>query len=297
MLELLRKFIDDPPPPYAFEISQGGIAWARRLPEKGAALETGFLPLAPGILNVSPVQDNVVQPEAFENAVHTLANGNGASRHREAALILPDFSTRVAVLDFEQFPKVRDEQLALVRFRLKKTVPFDMDTASISFHPRQYDGRWYAVAAAAALEIVARYEAAFRSAGFQPGFVTTSALAAIDLVASEPLIATAKLDDRVLTVTLSEGARLRLLRCMELSDLTLDELMGVLFPTMAYAEDELKRRPAKLLLCGFGPLSAELQQAAAAELQMAVEPLRSALGAPDSHNAGLFGYLQANRVN
>lgn len=297
MLESLRKLIDDPPPPYAFEISQGGIAWARRLPDKGAALETGFLPLAPGVLTVSPVQDNVAQPETFENAVHTLANGSTASRHREAAVILPDFSTRVAVLDFEQFPKDRDEQLALVRFRLKKTVPFDMDTASISFHARQYDGRWYVVAAAAALEIVARYEAAFRAAGFQPGFVTTSALAAMDLVASEPLVATAKLNDRVLTVTLSEGPRLRLLRCMELPDLTLDEVMSILFPTMAFAEDEFKRRPEKLLLCGFGPDGAELQQACASELQLTVQPLRSVLGAPDSHNAGLHGYLQANRVN
>lgn len=244
-----------------------------------------------------PRAGNAIQPEAFEYAVHTLANGNGASRHREAAVILPDFSTRVAVLDFDQFPKVRDEQLALVRFRLKKTVPFDMDTASISFHPRHTMAAGMSSPPPPRWKSSPAMQAAFRSAGFQPGFLTTSALAAMDLVASETLVATAKLDDRVLTVTLSEGARLRLLRCMELSDLTLDEVMSILFPTMAYAEDELKRRPAKLLLCGFGnrqrrtPTS---RRRRAANRRRA-PPL--ALGAPDSHNAGLYGYLQANRVN
>lgn len=297
MLDSLRKLIEDPPPPYAFEVSQAGIAWARRSVEKGAKLETGFVPLAGGVLSVSPVQDNVLQPEAFERAVMSLAGNNGARRAHEAALILPDFSTRVAVLDFEQFPSDRDEQMALVRFRMKKTVPFDMDTASISYHAKQYDGRWYAVAAASALEIIARYEAAFRSAGFQPGFVTTSALASMDLVAGDPLVIAAKLSGRVLTVSVSEGARLRLLRCMELGDATLEEVMGVMYPTMAYAEDELPKRPDRLLLCGFGPLAAELGEACAADLQLTVEPLRSAIGLPDATNAGLFGYLQANGVN
>ncbi|MEP7365182.1 MAG: hypothetical protein ABI972_18165 [Acidobacteriota bacterium] len=297
MLDSLRKLIEDPAPPYAFEVSQAGIAWARRSLEKGARLETGFVPLAEGVLAVSPVQDNVLQPEAFERAVMSLAAANGSRNAREAALILPDFSTRVAVLDFDQFPKDRDEQMALVRFRMKKTVPFDMDTASISYHAKQYDGRWYAVAAASALEIVARYEAAFRGAGFQPGFVTTSTLASMDLVAADPLVIAAKLSGRVLTVSVSEGARLRLLRCMELSDATLEEVMGVLYPTMAYAEDELPKRPERLLLCGFGPLATELTEACAADLQLAVEPLRSAVGSPDSTNAGLYGYLQANGVN
>jgi len=226
-----------------------------------------------------------------------LAATNGARKTHEAALILPDFSTRVAVLDFEQFPSDRDEQMALVRFRMKKTVPFDMDTASISYHAKQYEGRWYAVAAASALEIIARYEAAFRAAGFQPGFVTTSALASMDLVANDPLVVAAKLSGRVLTVSVSEGARLRLLRCMELGDPTLDEVMGVLYPTMAYAEDELPKRPERLLLCGFGSLAQPLAEACAADMQLAVEPLRSAIGAPDATNAGLYGYLQANGVN
>ena len=297
MLESLRKLIEDPPPPYAFEVSQAGIAWARRMPEKGAKLETGFVPLAPGVLSVSPVHDNFVEPEAFERAAMSLANGNGTRRAKEAALILPDFSTRIAVLDFDQFPSDRGEQMALVRFRMKKTVPFEMDTASIGYHARQYDGRWYVVAAASALEIVARYEAAFRAAGFLPGFVTTSTLAAMDLLDPGALVIAAKLSGRILTVSVNEAGRLRLLRCMELGAATVEEVMGALYPTMAYAEDELSNRPERLLLCGFGDLAGPLAEISTAELRLTVEPLRSVVGAPDATNAGLYGYLQANGVN
>jgi len=47
-------------------------------------------------------------------------------------VILPDFAARMAVLDFSQFPADPDEQRALVRFRMKKTVPFDVDAAAVS---------------------------------------------------------------------------------------------------------------------------------------------------------------------
>lgn len=296
MLEALRKLIDDPPPPYAFEVSPSGIAWARRPPEKGAKLETGFYAFGPGVLAVSPSKDNILQPESFGAAVASLAGANGARRRRDAALILPDYAVRVAVLEFDQFPSDRAEQTALVRFRMKKTVPFDMDTASVSFHARQIGGKWHVAAAAAALEIIARYEAAFRAAGFTPGFVTTSALAMLDLAAHEKAVLAVKLSGRILTVTLSEGARLEMLRCVELSEGAFDEIMAVLFPTFAYAEDKMTR-PEKLLLCGLGPLAQPVAEACAAELQLAAEPLRSALGTPDANNAGLYGYLQANGMN
>ena len=296
MLEALMKLIDDPPPPYAFEVSEAGIAWARQPQEKNAKLEMGFFAFGPDVLAVSPSKDNVMQPELFEAAVASLAEPNGGRRKRDAVLILPDYSARVAVIEFDQFPSDKGEQTALVRFRMKKTVPFDMEMAPISFQSKQQGGKWQVVAAAAALEIVAKYEAAFRVAGFTPGFVTTSALASMDLVAQEKVVIAAKLSGRVMTVTLSDGSRLELLRCVELGTVSLEEAMAVLFPTVAYAEDK-KARPEKLLLCGFGDLARDISEACAAELQLAVEPMRAALGTPDARNAGLYGYLQANQLN
>ena len=58
---------------------------------------------------------------------------NGAKKRRPAAVILPDYAARVSVLDFDSFPSSPEEQLSLVRFRVKKTIPFDIDSAAVSY--------------------------------------------------------------------------------------------------------------------------------------------------------------------
>src|SRR5215467_8478429 len=90
----------------------------------------------------------------------------GRSRERkDVALILPDYSARIAVLDFDNFPKEPKEQAALIRFRLKRSVPFDVETAAMSYHAQpSVGGKLDAVVVMTPLEILSRYEAPFRAA-------------------------------------------------------------------------------------------------------------------------------------
>src|SRR5207244_3377183 len=83
-----------------------------------------------------------------EAAVRRLAPTNG--KRREAALILPDYCARVAVLDFDSFPADPKEQLSLVRFRLKKSVPFDVDSAAVGYWAQPAAGGKQDVVAAVA---------------------------------------------------------------------------------------------------------------------------------------------------
>src|SRR5262245_55130477 len=124
-LDQMRGLIDEPAPAFAFEVSPAGIAHTVRPAKKSQDPLIGFQPFGADVLAVSPVKDNVLLPEVFQRqaAVLTPSNGN-AKRRRDAALILPDYCARVVVLDFESFPADKTEQLSLVRFRLKKTVPF-----------------------------------------------------------------------------------------------------------------------------------------------------------------------------
>jgi len=295
LLSQLRRLVEDPLPALVIELSAGGMAYAAG----GRNVETGFVPFPPEVLSVTPVRDNVVRPDVLEREAARLAHSAGRKR-REAALILPDYCARIAVLDFESFPSDRQEQLSLVRFRLKKTVPFDLDAASVSFHVQSRSGQQRGhevVVAAAAEEIVARYEAPFRAAGLQPGFVTTSSLAALDLLPTDGITVLVKRGGRVLSIAIAGGRALKLLRCVELDGESTDEVMAMLLPTIAYAEDEMPERPSRLLFCGFGNLSEELSARCGADVGMAAEPLRSARGFPDEGNAGLLGYLQANQVN
>lgn len=292
LLDQLKSLVEDAPPAYVFELSESGIAHGRR---GKAEPELGFSPFPSPVLQVSPVKENVFNAELLGAHVASLipANGNGRKR-REAALILPDYCTRIAMLDFDSFPKESNEQMALVRFRMKKTVPFDMDAAAVSFQARKGAGKTTEVlVAAAASEIVSKYEAPFRVAGYQTGFVTTSMLAALDLLPRTGLQVCAKISGKTMSVAVCDGRQPKLVRCVEMDNLSTDEVMGVLYPTFAYAEDELKQRPARMFTCGFERLDPAVLETCASEMALAFEPLGSRWGATGEFNAGLLGWLQA----
>jgi len=287
------NLLKDPPPTHVFELSERGIAFA----EVAEPKHSGFTPFDAGVLQVTPVHDNVQQPGAVEERIRVSIPANGKSKRR-AALILPDYCARVAVLDFDAFPETHEERLALLRFRMKKGVPFDAETAMVSYaiQPRRKDARDAQVDVLAAIvsaEIVTRYEAPFRALGFQPGMVTTSTLAALNLVDADESSMFVKLSGRVVSLIVLQGSAIKLARCIELDTDQPEEMDSILHPTVAYIEDELKAVLRKVWLCGFDDQRLALVQRFQTEWRAAVEPLRSQFGTPNANNAGLLGYLES----
>lgn len=289
-LDSVARLFRDPPPGHVFEVSPQCLAYVR--PE--APQDVQYREFAPGVVQVSPLKDNVLDPETFTHSIQTLASGlPPAKKPRPAALILPDFAARLQVLDFDTFPSNTEEQQALVRFRMKKTIPFDVESAAVSYYQQpSHSKKIEIVAVLMSLEITGRYEAPFRVCGFHPGLVTTSALAALNLAPQAGLNMIAKLSAGSLTVMVVDGPSLRLVRCVELESASLDEMTAVIHPTLVYVEDELKRRPDRLFLCGFGAETTKIASEWEHELGVPTETLQSNFGAPSRWNAGLLGYLQ-----
>jgi type IV pilus assembly protein PilM len=286
----LMSLFRDPPPMMAFEISGAGVASARL----GPRTELAFHPLKPGAIVISPLKENVIDGDDLAAAVRAASGGIVSKKRRDVSVILPDYCTRTSVLDFDSFPTDPKEQLSLIRFRVKRSVPFDIESAAVSYYPqasatKQFD----VVVVMAPLEIVARYEAPFRAVGMTPGLVTTSSLAALELAPENGLTVVAKLTGHVLSVLVRDKSTLKLVRCLELPSSSLEDVAGQLFPTFVYVEDNLGARAEKLLLCGFGPETSEAQRRFQEELGIEVEPLHSPLGAPGENNAGLLGYLRS----
>ena len=274
----------------AFEISEAGIAAARI----GSRTEMEWKPLKSGTLAISPLKENVLDPDEFAMAVRSLGATEAARKRKDVALILPDFSARIAVVDFDEFPSDLKEQASLVRFRVKRSVPFDVDSAAMSYWAQPgVKGQVDVVVVMTPLEIVSRYEAPFRAAGMNPGLVTTSSMAALELAPETGVNVVAKITGHVLTVLVRDKARLKLVRCLELQSSQLEDIAAVLLPTFVYVEDNLGGRAERLFLCGFGAQTAEAQQRFSDELGVEVEPLQSPLGAPGETNAGLLGYLRS----
>ncbi len=279
----LAALFQDPPPAFAFELSEAGIAVA----DMSNAPQIEFRPIPPGAISISPLRDNFVAPDELASAVRAVIPAN--LKRKDMALILPDYCTRVAVLDFDSFPTDPKEQLSLVRFRMKKSVPFDVESAAVGFYAQPpVDGKLDVVTAVAPVEIISRYEAPFRAAGMNPGFVTTSSLAMLELVDSAAVTVIAKLTGRILTLMVIKDRVLKLIRCLEVGDVAAD-----LYPTFAYVEDQLGVKVERLLLCGFGAEAGAREREFQQDLGIAVEVLQSRLGTPGETNAGLMGYLQS----
>jgi type IV pilus assembly protein PilM len=298
LLERIKRLVKDPPPQFAFEISSEGLAWA----ETARPAEMNLHAFPEDVLRVNPVKPNFSDATALAKALQQCLPAPARPAVRLAVLVLPDYCARVAVLDFDSFPVLAEEQLALVRFRMKRIVPFDIDDAVVACYPQpRRDGakKLDVIIIAIGREIASQYTVPFHTAGFQCGLITLSGLAALSLddantEATEQWIQV-KLAGRALTVCLMEGDAVRMFRCVELDHATVDEMVEVLGPTLAYAEDELGERPSRLRLCGFGGRERD-GDALGAELNLPVERVHSPFGAPGASNAGLLGLLATAEV-
>jgi type IV pilus assembly protein PilM len=275
----LSRLVKDPPPDHVFELSEAGLAYS-----VGGHME--FEKFPEGTLVPSPMEDNIRQPEKISALLARVAPPN-LRRRTPAALILPDYAARVSVLDFDSFPSSPEEQLSLVKFRVKKTIPFDIESAAVSYAVQPGSGgkaKIEVVAVTVSLEILARYEALFRNAGFHPGEVTTSGIATLRLLGDGDSVLLAKLAGKVLSVMILVGGKLRLFRCLALEDTTEEEIRSVLLPTLAYSEDELASPVKKILLCGFARVPDGLP------VETGVLRLRAGVASP--YAAGLAGYVE-----
>ena len=279
LLEKFKALLQDPPPEFAFEISADGIAMSRT--DGAGAVQFAALPA--GTLKPNPIAENVVDPVAYAAAVIRLVTA-GLRGKRGAALILPDNSIRVAILDFDNVPDKDEEKRALIRFRLRKTLPFDVDTSMVSY---TMIGPKRVLVAVAPNEIVAQYEAPFRALGLHPGLVTVSSLAMLELTPLKTSAVIAKLSAGVLTVTALQPNGILLIRSLDLDPHAtdpLDEISDDLYPTLAYIEDNTGARPERLLIAGFGDESAAVATRLSVELELPVDAI------PEQY-PGLAGYL------
>ena len=103
--------------------------------------------------------------------MRAFSGAQSAAQARDVALILPDYCTRIAVLDFDSFPvRRRRSSSRWCASALKRSVPFDVESAAVSYCAQPAaDKKVDVVVVMAPLEIVARYEAPFRAAGMNPG--------------------------------------------------------------------------------------------------------------------------------
>ena len=77
----------------------------------------------------SAVEKNLEDIGAVRTALSKVCSRLGAVDD-DAAILLPDTVIRVFVQHFEEFPRSPEEALPMLRWKLKKSVPFGVDRKS-----------------------------------------------------------------------------------------------------------------------------------------------------------------------
>lgn len=243
-------------PRLACEITPEGVIAARASDKTRRVEVFTNRRLAPGTLAPGLSSPNVLEGKVLRTAVRSaLAAVSGKSR--DVIVIVPDVAIRVLLLDFEALPVKLDEAEPIIRFRLKKSLPFDVEQAVLSYEIARGDGAVRVVAAISPRSIIEEYEAAFRDVGFSPGTVLPSSLAALGLVDGERPTLMLKVDPTNITITAAEHHELRLIRTLDNphgADVSAAELAEAVLPSIVFFEDTFGAKIEKIYIGGIAPL-------------------------------------------
>jgi type IV pilus assembly protein PilM len=241
-------------PPAAVELSPGGVL-AAATPGAGQPPVFAFEPLPEGAIVPGIGEQNLRAQELVANAMRA-ALGQVSPRTRAVTLVLPDTVVRVFMLDFDSLPDKAAEAVPVIRFRLRKMVPFEVEHAGVSYQILvENKDECKVLAAVIPGQILQEYEAAVRMAGYEPGAVLPASLAALGAIHSVDPVLTANLGALALTTAITHGQDLLLYRTLDLPEepeQRLGEVQRGIAVASAYYEDKVGARPSRLYYAGIG---------------------------------------------
>jgi type IV pilus assembly protein PilM len=244
-----------------------------RLSEDARSLEMcAARELAPGSVIPDLVEGNLRQREAVTEAVQA-ALSSVAGRSHDVIAIVPDAAVRVVLLEFDTLPADAEEAAGVVRFRMKKSLPFDVEKARVSYHAQKTTEGIRVVAAVALASVVEDYEAAIRHAGFSPGVVLPSMLAALGAAEGRRPTLVVKVDARTTSLAILNADQLQLFRTLENTrgvTITGDQLAEEVYPSVVFFQDTYHLNIEKIFVAGLADTSSAapaLQAQTGAEVQ------------------------------
>ena len=286
VIQKMTRWMDAiPHPPLAFEISADRVAGAR-FTRNGSIGAYAVEALPKGAVVPSAIEENLVNAAAVNTAVKSVCQGLEVG-DEDAALLLPDPVIRVFVQHFDDFPRNSQEAIPMLRWKLKKSVPFEVDETLLSYMQQLTQGESVdVVTAIARLRIVKEYEGLLENVALRPGVVVSSALAAISLLEDQKPALLARVSGTSLTTAIVREGLLAGYRCTELpahaDSLTPQMLLEEVYPLAAYYQDTWREGIQEVRVAG---LSGRLQEFVRPLEQEFKCPVRSLLGAAVSEGS------------
>ena len=151
-------------------------------PEVLSMAEVG---LPAGLVSNSFTEPNIQDTAAFTEAAARLADIAGA-RGGAVNVTLPDFVSRVSILEFDSVQPKDDDTAQMIKWRMKKLLPFDVEQAVMRW---QYLGKFVTnekeqhrfLVSIIKSDIMSQYESALKAAGLKPRRIELSSFAVWNL--------------------------------------------------------------------------------------------------------------------
>ena len=149
----------------------GGSAASPRVERVSSAI------LPPHTVEVSFRELNVVNPDVFVSALK-LAHSKLSSKSSRVAVSLPDGVCRIILLDHEGRFKNRQEAIDLLRWKLKKSIPFDSADTHLDYQQLavRENGDLALLVAVASRKVISQYEDLIAQAGLSPAGIACNTL-------------------------------------------------------------------------------------------------------------------------
>jgi len=206
--------------------------------------------LPAGVVTPNLSAENVHDIQTVSNAVRDALDAVGA-RQREVSLIMPDASSRIALLDFDTLPERRQDAEGIVRFRLKKSLPFDVDRAAVSYETQSNNGKIRVVAAVAQQSVLNEYESVVREAGRTPGMVLPAVVAALGTVDTSRPRLVLNVEPGTTTLVIVDQDELLLYRNLEYAGAPrAEQLADDVYPSVVFFEDTYGMKIDRILVGG-----------------------------------------------
>ena len=256
MLDPVKQLFSPPRPLWACEFTTQHIIVAGVDSSRKRVAGTVAASLPGDTLVGSLSERNLLNSDAALDIARNALKEAGA-RGFEISVIIPDDSSRIAFLTAESLTGTSQDRESFVRWKLKKSVPFDVDSAQLAYQVLGThmgpDGKGVdIVVALSPRSIVQEYEELLERLDLHAGYVIPSTLATMNLYPAAPgslqedgLLV--KIAPDSITTTVFQNQRPRFYRRVGRIP-----VYDAVYPTMMYYQDKLGGTTlASATVCGY----------------------------------------------
>ncbi len=287
-MSLLASWLASPPLDAAIEIAPEAVSIAVLGGRGQNAVVQGYAvePMPTNALVPSLTGVNMPDRDMGVRALRAACDSVGV-RPRRVALVVPDLVGKVSLVRFEQIPPKRDDLDQLIRWQMKKSTPFPIEDACVTYSPGSSAtaGNEFLVVAARR-EIIREYESVCEEVGIEAGLVDLATLGVVNLFLSSGPAPTGDwlvvhMRPEYTSIVILRGEDLIFFRNRAEGDE--EALQDVVHQTAMYYQDRLGGRGfSRILLGGLGKTAGAVDMARRnleEHMGSAVEPIDPTRGA------------------